>query len=309
MLRRTIVTSCAVVAIVLGAASPVLAAGTPGSGVQCPPNDDTCVVSVGAPGAPGTGGGDGGSSSPSGGAPTCFWPITHQPIACHSVDGWWSTTYECYFQVSVPQPPADSPVWARHFPTGVVYDTTCPDTSPGTGGGWMWLATPPDGFGGGGPTPADLAARAVKQLPIAGPDIQMAPGPGKTGLVGLPVWMWTQRAPLTWGPTSATAAVPGLAVTATATAQKIVWSMGDGNSVTCASPGTAYDVALGGGTSPNCGYVYDTSSRAQPGGKYVVTATTTWAVTWVGGGQSGALTVTRTSTSAVSIGELQVLVS
>jgi len=32
-------------------------------------------------------------------------------------------------------------------------------------------------------------------------------------------------------------------------------------------------------------------------------------VTWTGGGQNGVLTVTRTSTATVSIGELQVLVT
>ena len=101
----------------------------------------------------------------------------------------------------------------------------------------------------------------------------------------------------------------GLSVTAVARAKRIVWDMGDGHVVTCANPGTQYLESRGAGASPTCGYVYAASSAGQPGSEYVVTATTTWDVTWVGGGQSGDLTVTRTSTTRVRIGELQVLVS
>ncbi|MFE3289033.1 hypothetical protein ACFXJJ_38830 [Streptomyces sp. NPDC059233] len=38
-----------------------------------------------------------------------------------------------------------------------------------------------------------------------------------------------------------------------------------------------------------------------------MTATTTWAVHWVGGGQQGDLTTTRTSQAPVRIGEVQVV--
>ena len=85
--------------------------------------------------------------------------------------------------------------------------------------------------------------------------------------------------------------------------------MGDGHSVTCASPGTPYKRSLGAGVSPTCGYRYVRSSADQQGAVYTVVATTTWAVTWSGGGESGALTVTRSSSARVRIGELQVLVS
>jgi hypothetical protein len=121
--------------------------------------------------------------------------------------------------------------------------------------------------------------------------------------------MWTAVTPTTWGPVTATASVPGLSVTATGRAQRIVWSMGDGSSVTCTGPGTSYTPSLGGRGSPTCGHVYQRSSAAQPQATYPITATTTWQVTWTGGGQNGVLTVTRTSTATVSIGELQVLVT
>ena len=137
----------------------------------------------------------------------------------------------------------------------------------------------------------------------------MAPGPGKTGLVGLPVWLWTTVSPSTWGPTSASASIPGLSVTATARATRIVWDMGDGHTVTCANPGTPFTSASASAASPTCGHVYTRSSALLPGAVYPVVATTTWEVAWSGGGQSGVLTVTRTSRTSVRIGELQVLTS
>jgi hypothetical protein len=182
-----------------------------------------------------------------------------------------------------------------------------PLNAPGTNGGWTWLASPPDGFGAPSITPGELAARAVNQMQLAGPAIGMTPDPGRAGLVGVPVWLWTAVTPTTWGPNSATASVPGLSVMATAQASKVVWDMGDGNKVTCANPGTAY--YTGGVESPTCEHIYQTSSAAQPRGAYPVTATTTWQVTWAGGGASGSLTVTRTSATTVRIGELQVLVT
>jgi hypothetical protein len=222
--------------------------------------------------------------------------------------GWWSNVDQCWYLELAPQPPAAAAEWGGHYPDGAIYLGTCPGGG-GTGGGWEWRATPPEGYGGGGVTPAEAAQQALRLLPIGGPDIGMAPEPGKAGLVGLPVWMWTSVSARTWGPASATAAVPGLSVTARARATKVVWDMGDGHSVTCPSPGTPYTRSQGSGMSPTCGYRYVRSSADQPGAAYTVVATTTWAVTWSGGGESGALTVTRSSSVRVRIGELQVLVS
>ena len=94
-----------------------------------------------------------------------------------------------------------------------------------------------------------------------------------------------------------------------ARASKVVWDMGDGHTVTCTSPGTPYTTSAGDTQSPTCGHVYTRSSASQPDHAYAVTATTTWVVSWAGGGQSGVLTVTRTSSTSVRIGELQVLVT
>jgi hypothetical protein len=164
----------------------------------------------------------------------------------------------------------------------------------------------------GGITTEQLAARAVKQLPIVGPQIGSAPAPNGSGLVGLPVWLWTAVTPLTWGPYETTASVPGQSVSARATALQIVWDMGDGHQVTCKNPGTAYTAADGAQQSPDCGYRYARSSHGKPGGKYTVTGTTTWHISWwVNGSGSAAtgnaLTQTRVSQTTVQIDELQVV--
>jgi len=274
--------------------------------VTCPPTLPVCIVVVTGPGAPG-GGGSGGGGKPT--QPNCTVPGTTEVVPCYDPTlGWWDQADGCYYQMLAPQPPPSAVVWQGHYPAGSVYEATCLGVA-GTGGGWRWFPTPPQGFGGTGLTPAVLAQQALSRMRLSPPGIGMAPSPGSTGLVGLPVWLWTAPSATTWGPVSATAAVPGLSVTATARVRQISWAMGDGDTVACTTPGTPYTPSLGSGPSPTCGYVYPESSHDQPGGVFVVTATTTWAVTWAGGGQSGALTVTRTSTTDVRISELQVLVS
>ena len=176
----------------------------------------------------------------------CRNQFTGQVVDCYdSTFGWFNPTDACYYKLVEPQPPATDPAWEGHYPNGAIYDIVCPGII-GTGGGWGWSATPPPGFG---PTvtAAQLAQEAIRRLQLLGPEIGMAPPPTSTGLVGVPVWLWTAVTPATWGPTSATASVPGLSVTATARADHIVWDMGDAHSVTCANPGTPYRQSLGGG--------------------------------------------------------------
>jgi hypothetical protein len=119
--------------------------------------------------------------------------------------------------------------------------------------------------------------------------------------------MWTTVNANTWGPIAASDSDAGLTVSIEARAASIVWSMGDGATVNCGNPGTPYEARFGDAASPTCGHVYRTPSRDQPGGIFSVTATTTWQVTWAGGGESGVITTTRQSQTTVRIGELQVV--
>lgn len=296
--------------VILGLVFPLASAtsATGGPPVVCLPGTQICWVEVENPGTPqpdpvsneGTSGRDGGR--------VCVIGRTGEALPCHDgTFGWFNDVDDCYYMLLDPQPPGDDPLWEGSYPSGAMYQVTCMDRIPGTNGGWTWLPAAPPGYGGIAITPAQLAARAVDQMRLAGPTIGITVPPDRTGLVGVPVWLWTEVAPTTWGPNSATAAVPGLSVTATAQVTQIAWDMGDGRTEVCTNAGTPW--FEGGVESPTCDHVYEAPSVGQPDDAYTVTATSTWEVTWTGGGTFGALTVTRSSTTPVRIGELQVLVT
>lgn len=306
MLRR----AASVVALATLLVAPTLPAAAAGD-VTCPVDLPNCIVTVEDPGSSGSA--TGGPTTQTGsttGARVCRLPLRGTVVDCYDDNwGWFSNVDGCYYRVRDPQPPAADPVWQGRHPDGAVYVVTCMDAfgGPGTNGGWTWLASPPDGFGAPSVTPGELAQRAVDQMALTGPSIGTTVEGGELGMVGVPVWLWTEVTPMTWGPTTATAAVPGLAVTATAQAIQIAWDMGDGTTFVCANPGTPY--ISGEVHSPTCEHVYTWPSIDELGEAYTVTGTTTWSVSWTGAGTSGALTVTRTAQTSVRIGELQVLVS
>ncbi|WP_406297209.1 ATP/GTP-binding protein [Streptomyces sp. NBC_00624] len=168
-------------------------------------------------------------------------------------------------------------------------------------------------YGGpGGPAapavdPAVLAQEAVDKMLLRGPQIGITPKPGGKGVVGMPVYMWTAKGAETYGPNSASATAGAVTVTATAKVSKIVWTMGDGNIVTCTTAGTPYKAEFGKRPSPDCGHRYAQPSSTQPSGKWHVTATSTWTIDWQGGGQTGQLTEIRNSTVDITVAEVQVL--
>ncbi|MEU9254544.1 hypothetical protein AB0D66_22175 [Streptomyces sp. NPDC048270] len=100
-----------------------------------------------------------------------------------------------------------------------------------------------------------------------------------------------------------TAAAGGLSVTVTAKVTRINWSMGGGTTITCTKPGTPYQQSLGKADSPDCGHRYTKV------GNHTITATSTWVVDWVANsGETGSIPdTTRTSSTTVRIGELQVV--
>jgi hypothetical protein len=123
--------------------------------------------------------------------------------------------------------------------------------------------------------------------------------------------MWARTPdPHSYGPITATASAGGTTVTATARIFRITWDMGDGATVVCRSAGTPYRPSYGREDSPDCGHTYTTSSSGQPSGKYTVTATSDWVVTWAGAGQTGTIRLDGLVRSTqIAIGEAQVLVS
>ncbi|NUS15645.1 MAG: hypothetical protein HOY69_30340 [Streptomyces sp.] len=240
------------------------------------------------------------------------------PVPCYRKGlGWFNPQDNCYWALTDPQPAPGDPYLSSvtGYPgdaeasKGKFYNSTCPDY-PGhnnaTAGGTYWRATPPPGFGAG-PDVQALAQQAVTKMRLEGADVGIAPSPkSQGGSVGFPVWVWNRPGARTTGPTSATATALGVTVTATARARNVAWNFGDGTAVNCAFPGVAYKASFAAqppqAAKRQCGFAgYDTP------GTYTVTATTTWAVHWVGGGQQGDLTTTRTSQVQIRIGEVQVV--
>jgi hypothetical protein len=284
--------------LIVTVASPALAA----PGVECPPTIISCEIEAETPGTPGNSGPKAPTQPVSDGQ--CR-TATGNVVPCWNDEwGWFNASDSCYYKFREPQPPGTDPVWEGNFPAGAVYDVSCADPlgAPGSNGGWTWLPGPPAGYGG---DPAQLADKAVERMALEGPTIRTPLDGAEIGTVGIPLWLWTEQGATTWGPTTATASVPGLSVTATAAARWIDWDLGDGSTMRCEGPGTPF--IPGQVESPTCDHVYTVSSAGQPGDVYTVTGTTTWEVTWSGGGMSGVLQVTRSSSTTVPIGELQVL--
>jgi hypothetical protein len=157
-------------------------------------------------------------------------------------------------------------------------------------------------------SPAVLAQTAVKHLALQSPLIEASPQVGVDQLVNVPTWLWLAGP---WNPVQATAAVPGVSVTATAVPQLVTWRMGDGSVVVCHGPGTPFGSGDNpAAPSPKCGHTYRESSASAPGGVFTVTATITWNVTWAGGGGNGAFGgLTTTAAVQMPVAESQAIVT
>jgi hypothetical protein len=216
----------------------------------------------------------------------------------------------CTYTVAQPQPPPTSALWQGQSPAdGAMYAKVCPLVD-GSGLTTMlvFVATGSGPPGGPPVDPRVLAEQAIASLVMRAPEIRMAPPPGSaSGLVGLPVWMWTEREEEFLGPARQSVSAGGVTVAAVGEVSRIVWDMGDGTTVVCGA-GTPYSPGVQ-GRSPDCGHVYaQASSRHVPGGgPWPITATSTWMVTWSGGGLSGTETLELSSSAELFVGELHVL--
>ncbi|GIJ34049.1 hypothetical protein ACN26Z_03400 [Verrucosispora sp. WMMD703] len=298
--RRTLLGGALAVLLATAGAVPATAADP---GAECPPAQPNCNVWDDDPGTPGGGGnggdnGSGGDNGGGGGGGVCQWE--GRTIPCYDdVLGWFNSGDGCYYKLAEPQPeaPEGQQWYVRTCYGGAVGDQRT-----------VLLDAPPQGFGAP-PDPEELARRAFASITLRAPRASVAPrksiGPG---LVGLPVWMWAEWGREQFGPQSATAEDRGLEVTIRAKVNRVVWDMGNGDTVTCADAGTEYERRgpHAGRRSPDCGY-HDGYAEA---GTYTVRATTHWSVTWTSnGGDSGSIGgVTRTTGPIViQINELQVV--
>jgi hypothetical protein len=206
-------------------------------------------------------------------------------VPCVNDDGWLGSDGCRYLQLDDVAPPAGAET------PGAAYRPTCPGDPAGSARAAVWL---PDSET---PGLVQLAQIAVSRLAPPAPQIELSPPPPAPQLVMLPMWLWVDEA--TWGPRSATASVPGVSVTATATPTRVVWLTGDGGTQACDGPGKPWQPGMDPrAESPACGHTYTGPSRNEPGGVYELRATVTWQVSWSGGGSSG--TVGPLSTTSVT---------
>ena len=126
--------------------------------------------------------------------------------------------------------------------------------------------------------PVAVAQQAAQQLGFGSPTIEMAPPDGAPQLVGVVSWLWID--PGQWRTLTASAAAGPVTVTATAVPSKVVWDMGDGDSVTCDGPGTPYSASDPNATT-DCSYTWPDP------GSFAITATVYWTVTWTATGAPG----------------------
>lgn len=218
---------------------------------------------------------------------------------------------QCLSRVLAPAPPASDPRWQGNDPSsGSIIFNDCSGQTvyefmPGPNPVAVQLAPP---------TAEELAEQAYRELYIAPPVLNF--GPDRTKLaVNLWTWLWTDDPE----PQTITVAAGGISVTATATLGSVTWSLGEPPptggaytagppvTVTCQGTGSAPPANYDWKAEPPCGHKYtwmSTSDRTGGTGKWPITATTTWNVTWQSNtGVTGATTLSATGTDALEIGE------
>ena len=164
-----------------------------------------------------------------------------------------------------------------------------------------------------GITPAVLAQRAIRELGLRAPTIHTSAT--TTAYIGVPTWLWIDPSPTTTGPTSATATAGAAQVTATAELNSVEWAPGPPDIlITCPGPGTPFTGQPD--TEPDCSYTYQQRSlpeRTNGTGRWPLTATTVWTITWTGTSAgapvAGTQTLRLTSDTSLAVGEIQVLVT
>lgn len=344
MLTRAVITAGVTLGALLLTATPALAGGGWGY-TDCSqfPNPG-CELGAGQSGGgspanpPGHSSGRPGGHHPSGGSAGSGAPGPASPGGGDTLTGNDPNLANCTYRPSDYQPPtgatpvaftkpvdptpafAEPAVFTRN--TGADWKQLADAPAPGPGGAWyvyqcsgpgwhdalyrppIWIPNGQQPGAAPGPSPAELAQQALQQLHLPSP--QIAANPAGEQLVRLPTWLWLSGG---WAPASATAAVPGVSVTAVATPKSVSWSMGDGISLTCQGPGTPFP--SGGNPaaeSRDCGHTYRSSSASQPRQAFPVTATVHWTVAWSGAGQGGTFPdMTTTSTAAFRVAESQAL--
>lgn len=250
--------------------------GGAGGAYVNPDGDPTAVA-----GDSGSGGGGGRSHGGTGTENPCKWQVVVEDDFKFDV-----------YDVDSAQP--------QHSATGRWLQYVCPGVGAVEINGYF--AVPE----GGRVDPRELAVGALASVGIDTPKIRTSPSENGRLFVQVPTWLWLDHD--WWQSYEATANAGRIWSTVRATPVAVTWAMGDGQSVSCRGPGTPWRPGMPDDAS-DCAHTYRSSSATRPSGSFSVEATVTFEVTWRSNATGGGVlpAITRTSTIAVEVGEIQAI--
>lgn len=283
MLSRTLafLTSGLVLPFLLAAPAAVADGESP-----CPPGTEPvsagsgviCIVvsDPGSPGEPGDSGDPGGQGDSGGGgqAPVGCFKSDGTKVPCETSDGYWWSAYQCY--AAPYDAPPGSPAWQGHTDGSLWQCSSC--TGNGTAGTCsvqiIWVAP---GEEPGPPSPEQLAATALGLMRLPEADVHTAPTPPEATYVGVETWLWVPEEQ--WSDLSQSVSAGATTVTVTAAPSEVAWSLGP-VSLSCDGPGTPWVRGMTDAASTTCSHTFDQTSAREPGGKFAVSASIRYGVSW-----------------------------
>lgn len=274
MLSRALGTLVAALLLPLAVAAPRAAAD---GDSPCPPGTNPVSVGSGVicvvvtdPGQPGDPGDPGDGDQ----GPVGCYKSDGTKVPCHTADGYWWSAYQCY--AAPYDAPPGTPAWQGHTDGSLWQCTSCTSAGTATTCNVQIIWTAP-GEEPGPPTPEQLAATALGVMPLVKADVHTAPEPPKATYVGVENWLWVPRAQ--WTTLSKSVSAGATTVTVTAAPSQIIWDLGP-TAATCYGPGEPWVRGMSDAARTNCGYTFEKSSGGEPDGRFVITATIRYWVTW-----------------------------
>lgn len=277
MLSRVLVTLVAALVLPLAVVAPRASAG---KGSSCPSGTNpvsigsgvVCVV-VTDPGQPGDHG-DAQNAGNSGQAPADCHKSDGTKVPCKTHDGYWWPGSQCY--AAPYDAPPGSAAWQGHTNGSTWQCTSCTAAAAATTCTVQIMWTAP-GQGPAPPTPEQLAERALGLMPLTKADVHTAPAPSAATYIGVENWLWIPDAQ--WRTLSKSVSAGATTVTVTAAPSQVAWNLGP-TSMTCYGPGTPWQQGMTDAANTTCGYTYKDTSDSEPDGRFAVTATIRYQVTW-----------------------------
>jgi hypothetical protein len=277
MLSRALGTLVAALALPLLVAAPRAAAD---AGAECPPGTNPVRAGSGVICAfardPGESGQLGDPGDPAG--------VEQAPTGCHRSDGtevpcqtdqgsWWSGA-QCY--AAAYDAPPGAPAWQGHSNGSLWQCTSCETGGTATTCNVQTIWTAP-GHEPAPPTPEQLASTALGLIPLAQADVHTAPAAPAATYVGVENWLWVPDGQ--WRTLTKSVSAGATTVTVTAAPSQIVWNLGP-TSIACYDPGRPWDHGMSDAATTTCGYTYKASSAGRPDGRFSISATIRYQVTW-----------------------------